>query len=63
LPPVRRRSRQRRVPSALGPYSLESTTRGTIAKIEPSLDIALGDGRVLTLVWLDHRATRSTIRA
>jgi hypothetical protein len=26
---------------------------GTIAKIEPNLDIALGDGRVLTLVWLD----------
>src|SRR5215212_10987643 len=45
LPPVRRCSRQRRaaslVPSALRPCSLESTTRGTIAKIEPNLDIAL----------------------
>jgi endonuclease YncB( thermonuclease family) len=41
------------VPPASGPCSLEATARATIAKIEPNLDIALADGRTLTLVGLD----------
>jgi hypothetical protein len=41
------------VPPPSGPCSLENTARATIAKIEPNLDIALADGRVLTLAGLD----------
>jgi endonuclease YncB( thermonuclease family) len=41
------------VPPPAGPCSLESTPRVTVAKIEPNLDIALADGRTLTLAGLD----------
>jgi endonuclease YncB( thermonuclease family) len=40
-------------PPAAGPCSLENTARATVAKIEPNLDIALADGRTLTLAGLD----------
>jgi endonuclease YncB( thermonuclease family) len=41
------------LPSASGPCSLEATARATVAKVEPNLDIALADGRTLTLAGLD----------
>ncbi|MBV9395897.1 MAG: thermonuclease family protein [Methylobacteriaceae bacterium] len=41
------------LPPASGPCSLESTARATIARIEPNLDIALADGRTITLAGLD----------
>jgi endonuclease YncB( thermonuclease family) len=41
------------LPPAAGPCSLEATARATIARIEPNLDIALADGRSLTLAGLD----------
>jgi endonuclease YncB( thermonuclease family) len=41
------------IPPASGPCSLENSTRLTIAKIDPNLDIALADGRTLTLAGLD----------
>jgi endonuclease YncB( thermonuclease family) len=41
------------VPPASGACSLEATARATIAKIEPNLDIALADGRILSLAGLD----------
>jgi endonuclease YncB( thermonuclease family) len=41
------------VPPASGPCSLENTARATVAKVEPNLDIALADGRILTLAGLD----------
>jgi endonuclease YncB( thermonuclease family) len=46
------------IPPASGPCSLENTARATVTKIEPNLDIALADGRALTLAGLDPpRAT------
>jgi micrococcal nuclease len=41
------------VPPASGPCSLEATARATITEIDANLDIALADGRTLTLVGLD----------
>jgi endonuclease YncB( thermonuclease family) len=41
------------LPPASGPCSLENTARATIATIEPNFDIALADGRTLTLAGLD----------
>jgi endonuclease YncB( thermonuclease family) len=41
------------LPPTSGPCSLENTARATIAKIEANLDIALVDGRILTLAGLD----------
>jgi endonuclease YncB( thermonuclease family) len=41
------------IPPAAGLCSLENAARATIAKIEPNLDIALADGRTLTLAGLD----------
>ena len=41
------------LPPPSGPCSLESTTRATITKIDANLDIALADGRTLTLAGLD----------
>jgi endonuclease YncB( thermonuclease family) len=41
------------LPAASGPCSLENAPRATVAKIEPNLDVALADGRVLTLAGLD----------
>jgi endonuclease YncB( thermonuclease family) len=41
------------VPPASGPCSLESTARATVAKVEPNLELALTDGRNLTLAGLD----------
>jgi endonuclease YncB( thermonuclease family) len=41
------------LPPAAGPCSLEATARATIAKIEANLDIALADGRTLSLAGLD----------
>jgi endonuclease YncB( thermonuclease family) len=41
------------VPPASGPCSLENTARATVTKIEANLDIALADGRTLTLAGLD----------
>ncbi|MEA2834120.1 MAG: hypothetical protein QOG66_2322 [Methylobacteriaceae bacterium] len=41
------------VPAATGPCSLENTARAIVAKIDPNLDIALADGRTLTLAGLD----------
>ncbi|MBV8849720.1 MAG: thermonuclease family protein [Methylobacteriaceae bacterium] len=41
------------VPPDSGPCSLENTARATITKIEPDLDVALSDGRILSLAGLD----------
>src|SRR5438309_2154563 len=41
------------LPPAAGPCSLENTARATIARIEANLDIALADGRTITLAGLD----------
>jgi endonuclease YncB( thermonuclease family) len=41
------------VAPAAGPCSRETTARATIAKIETNLDIALADGRTITLAGLD----------
>jgi endonuclease YncB( thermonuclease family) len=41
------------LPPDSGPCSVENTARATVAKIEPNLDIALADGRILTLAGLD----------
>jgi endonuclease YncB( thermonuclease family) len=41
------------VPPASGPCSLQNTARAAVAKIEANLDIALADGRTLTLAGLD----------
>jgi endonuclease YncB( thermonuclease family) len=41
------------VPPPSGPCSRENTARATIAKVEPNLDIALADGRTLTLAGVD----------
>jgi endonuclease YncB( thermonuclease family) len=41
------------LPPASGPCSLEATARATVAKIEPNLEIALADGRTITLAGLD----------
>jgi hypothetical protein len=41
------------IPPPSGPCSLENAARATIVKIEPNLDVALADGRVLTLAGLD----------
>jgi endonuclease YncB( thermonuclease family) len=41
------------VPPASGPCSLENTARATVGKVESNLDIALADGRTLSLAGLD----------
>jgi endonuclease YncB( thermonuclease family) len=41
------------LPPGSGPCSPENTARATIARIEANLDIALADGRALTLAGLD----------
>jgi endonuclease YncB( thermonuclease family) len=41
------------LPPASGPCSLEATARARVAKIEANLDIALTDGRTITLAGLD----------
>jgi endonuclease YncB( thermonuclease family) len=41
------------LPPASGPCSRENTARASVANVDPSLDIALADGRALTLAGLD----------
>jgi endonuclease YncB( thermonuclease family) len=41
------------LPPAAGPCSRENTARASVANVDPSLDIALADGRILTLAGLD----------
>jgi endonuclease YncB( thermonuclease family) len=45
------------VPPASGPCSRENTTRAIVANVDPSLDIALADGRTLILAGLDPPRT------
>jgi endonuclease YncB( thermonuclease family) len=41
------------LPPAAGPCSRENTARASVANVDPSLDIALADGRILSLAGLD----------